>query len=70
MNNIKEKLTPTFWAIVAVCILQVALFTTGRILDAPPEETGRENSHNLCPECKESVKRYASRCPHCTSEID
>lgn len=58
-------------AIVSFVILALALFLLVRWInrlrrpDTPPAPTTKP-----CPYCKMSIDINASRCPHCTSELD
>lgn len=53
--------------IISLCIFVVLKFLMA--LKKKPEEAPKEPAR-LCPYCKMEVAKEASRCPHCTSEIE
>ena len=56
------------FALIAVCIfLFVKLITK---LRKKPEPEAPKEPARLCPFCKSEIHKEATRCPHCTSELN
>ena len=51
--------------IIAVCLFAVVKAINKVKKPAPPAEDPR-----LCPYCKTEIDKEATRCPHCTSQLD
>ena len=51
--------------IVAICLFAVVKAMNKLKKPEPPKEAPR-----LCPYCKTEIDKEATRCPHCTSQLD
>ncbi len=55
--------------LVAVCIFAFVKLVN-RLRRKPHEEEAPKEQPRLCPYCRMEVAKDATRCPHCTSELD
>ena len=79
-NVIKEAVTLNYgnfittvinFLIVAVCIFAIVkLFNTIREKTSKKEVVEESPTTKLCPFCKSEIDIEATRCPHCTSEVE
>ena len=54
--------------LVAVCVFAFVKFINK--LRKPQEEPAPAKAPRLCPFCKSEIADEATRCPHCTSQLD
>ena len=54
--------------LIAICVFMFVKFVNK--LRKPAEEPAPAKEPRLCPFCKSEIADEATRCPHCTSQLD
>ena len=67
-NFITSVINFLIMALVLFCLLKA--FNTAKEKLGKPEDTPAAPTTKMCPYCKSEIAIDATRCPHCTSQLD